>query len=162
MRRRGFLGFVGGAAVLGPRLALGQQAVKLPLVGFLVSGTPVSYSQRVGAFLQRLQELGWIEGRTGKIEYRYAPEQRFDAIAELVRINSNVIFTTGTPPVLALRNATSAIPIVFVSVGDPVGSGLVSSLARPGGNITGVTNQTKDIAGKRVGCCARRCHMFGG
>ena len=152
MRRRGFLETRWWRGGLGPALALGQQAVKLPLVGFLVPGTPVSYSQRVGAFLQRLQELGWIEGRTGKIEYRYAPEQRFDAIAaELVRINSNVIFTTGTPPVLALRNATSAIPIVFVSVGDPVGSGLVSSLARPGGNITGVTNQTKDIAGKQVG-----------
>ena len=100
----------------------------------------------------RLRELGWVEGRTVAFEYRWAEAQRFDEMAaELVGLRTDVIFTSGTPPVMAIRKASSTVPIVFAAVGDPVGSGLVASLARPAGNITGVSNQTSDIASKRVG-----------
>jgi putative tryptophan/tyrosine transport system substrate-binding protein len=95
--------------------------------------------------------VGWVEGRTIAIEYRWAATQRFDAIAaEFVRSKVDVIFTSGTPPTVATKRATSEIPIVFVPAGDPLASGLVASLARPGGNITGLSNQTADIGGKRV------------
>ena len=152
MRRRDFIAGLGGAAVVGPRGATWAQQSLKPTVGFLIPGTRAASGQRVAASVQRLQELGWIEGRTVTIEYRYAEAQRFDEIAaEFVRIKVDVMFTVGTPPVIAARKATSNIPIVFVSAGDPVGSGLVASLARPGGNITGVSNQTRDIVSKRVG-----------
>jgi ABC-type uncharacterized transport system substrate-binding protein len=93
-----------------------------------------------------------VDGRTMSIEYRWAEAQRFDAfVADFVRLKVDIIFTAGTPPVIAAQRATSGIPIVFVAAGDPVGSGLVASLARPGGNITGLSNQSSDIAGKRLG-----------
>jgi putative ABC transport system substrate-binding protein len=149
MRRREFLGVLGSAAAAWPLAARAQQSAKLPSIGIL---DPAALPRRIAATRQRLQELGWVDGRTVTIEYRQATEQRFDEIlAEFVRRKVDVIFTFGTPPVIAAKKATSSIPIVFVSVGDPIGSGLVTSLARPGGNITGVANQTKDIAGKRVG-----------
>ena len=98
-----------------------------------------------------MRELGWVEGRTIAIEYRWTATQRFDEIAaEFVRSKVDVIFTSGTPPTVAAKRATSEIPIVFAPAGDPLASGLVASLARPGGNITGLSNQTADIAGKRV------------
>jgi putative ABC transport system substrate-binding protein len=103
--------------------------------------------------VQRLQELGWIEGRNVVIEYRWA-EGRVDHLAEFaaefVRLNVNVIVTSGTPPVIAAKRATSVIPIVFAAVGDPVGVGLVQSLAHPGGNVTGNSLQATDLAGKRL------------
>jgi putative tryptophan/tyrosine transport system substrate-binding protein len=149
MRRRDFLGGLSGAAAFWPLAARAQQPAKLPSIGIL---DPAALLPRIAATRQRLQELGWVDGRTVTIEYRQAPEQRFDEIlAEFVRRKVDVIFTFGTPPVIAAKKATSSIPIVFVSVGDPIGSGLVTSLARPGGNVTGVANQTTDIAGKRVG-----------
>jgi putative tryptophan/tyrosine transport system substrate-binding protein len=148
IRRRKFLGVMGGAAGW-TFAAHAQQPAKLPIIGML---DPASQPRRIAATRQRLQELGWIDGRTVTIEYRQTPEQRFDEIlAEFVRRKVDVIFTSGTPPVIAAKKATSSIPIVFVSVGDPIGSGLVMSLARPGANITGVANQTADLAGKRVG-----------
>jgi putative ABC transport system substrate-binding protein len=103
--------------------------------------------------LQRLRELGWVEGRTVAIESRWAEgrnERMAEIAAEFVRLEVDVIVATGTPPALAAKQATSAIPIVFVAAGDPVATGLVPNLARPGGNITGLSNQTKDLAGKRV------------
>jgi putative ABC transport system substrate-binding protein len=157
MRRRDFHRLIGGAAVacfLPAFAAYAQQAGKLPTVGFLIPGTPDSYREKVAAAVRRMGELGWIEGRTVAIEYRWAEGrmERFDEIAaEFVRLKVDVIFSAGgTPPVVAARKATSDIPIIFVSAGDPVGSGLVATLARPGQNVTGVSNQTADIAGKRV------------
>jgi putative tryptophan/tyrosine transport system substrate-binding protein len=111
-------------------------------------------SHRVSAFVQRLQELGWIEGRNVAIEYRWAEgriEHLAEFAAEFVRLKVDVIVTSGTPPVVAAKQATSVIPIVFAAVGDPVGNGLVASLPRPGGNVTGSSIQATDLAGKRVG-----------
>ena len=103
--------------------------------------------------MQRLRELGWTEGRTITIEYRWAEgrEERFAEIAaELVRLKADVIVTSGTQAVMASKNATSVIPIVFATAGDPVGSGLVASLARPGGNVTGLATLANELAGKRL------------
>jgi putative tryptophan/tyrosine transport system substrate-binding protein len=149
MRRREFIAALGGAAAW--PVAGRAQPAKLPTVGFLIPGTPASFGQRVAACTRRLRELGWIEGRTVAIEYRWAEAQRFDEIVnEFVRLKVDVIITGGTPPTIAAKKATSSIPIVSVSAGDPVGTGLVASLARPGGNITGLSNQTRDLAGKRL------------
>ena len=105
------------------------------------------------ALVQRLHELGWIEGRTIAIEYRWADggiEHLAEFAAELVGLKLDVIVTSGTPPVVAAKRATLVIPIVFAAVGDPVGTGLVASLARPGGNVTGLSIQATDLAGKRL------------
>jgi putative tryptophan/tyrosine transport system substrate-binding protein len=115
--------------------------------------SPSIDSPRVGAFVQRLRELGWIEGRNVVIEYRWAEgrvEHLAEFAAEFVRLKVDVILTSGTPPVIAAKKATSVIPIVFAAVGDPVGVGLVASLAHPGGNVTGSSLQATDLAGKRL------------
>jgi putative tryptophan/tyrosine transport system substrate-binding protein len=153
VRRRDFISFIGGAFTVWPFVARAQQPGRLQTVGALIPGARAVYGQRVAATVQRLRELGWVEGRNLAIEYRWVEAQAFDDIAaEFVRLKVDVIFTSGgTPPALAAKKASSSIPIVFVSTGDPVGSGLVASLARPGGNITGVSNQTVDLASKRVG-----------
>src|SRR6266481_445719 len=152
LRRRHFLTLLGGAAAAWPVVARAQQAGKLPTIGLLGATTPAGQSQLTAAFVQRLRELGWIEGRTVAIEYRWAenrPERFAEFAAEFVRLKVDVIVTGGTPVVLAMRQATTAIPIVFSSAGDPVGTGLVASLARPGGNVTGLSFMTSDVAGKR-------------
>ena len=152
MRRRTFILAVGGA-VAWPLAARAQQAGPLPTIGFLVAGTPTSHGQWVAAFVQRLRELGWIEGRTITIEYRWAEgrSERFAEIAaELVRRKVDVIVTSATEAIVAAKQATSVIPIVFAAAGDPVGTGLVASLARPGGNITGLSIQQTDVAAKRL------------
>ena len=103
--------------------------------------------------MQRLRELGWLEGRDVAIEYRWAegrPERYAEIAAEFVRLKVDVILTHNTPTVLAAKQATSVIPIVFATAGDPVGSGLVATLAQPGGNVTGVSSQGSDTAGKRL------------
>jgi putative tryptophan/tyrosine transport system substrate-binding protein len=130
-----------------------QAAGKLPTIGLLGANTPSAASQWVAAFVQRLRELDWIEGRTVAIEYRWAEgrSERFAEIAaEFVRLKVDVIVTWGTASVVAAMQVTSVIPIVFASAGDPVGTGLVASLARPGGNVTGLSNQAADVAGKRL------------
>jgi putative ABC transport system substrate-binding protein len=107
----------------------------------------------VAAFVQRMRELGWVDGRNVAIEVRWAEgrSERFaEVAAELVRLKVDVILTHNTPPVLAVKQATSVIPIVFASAGDPIGTGVVASLARPGGNVTGLSSQTSDTAGKRL------------
>jgi putative ABC transport system substrate-binding protein len=154
MRRREFIIAVSGAAIMWPLAARPQQSPKLPTIGFLGPNTSSLDSHRVGAFVQRLRELGWIEGRNVAIEYRWAEgriEHLAEFAAELVRLKVDVIVTSGTPPVVAAKQATSVIPIVFAAVGDPVGNGLVASLPRPGGNVTGSSIQATDLAGKRVG-----------
>jgi putative ABC transport system substrate-binding protein len=152
MKRREFITLLGGAAAAWPLAARGQQPAKLPTIGFLGAATPSIWNLFVAAFVQRLRELGWIEGRTIAIEYRWAEGhgERFAEIAaEFVRLKVDVIVTSGGA-VLAAKQATSLIPIVFAVATDPVGGGLVASLARPGGNVTGLSSQFTDLAGKRL------------
>src|SRR5262249_43788231 len=151
--RREFITLVGGAAVAWPLAARAQQPSKPPTIGVLAPGTPSSHRQWVAALVHRLRELGWIDGRTIAIEYRWAEgsSERAARIApEFVGLKVDVIVTSATAPTFAAKQATSAIPIVFAAAGDPVGSGLVASLARPGGNLTGLSLQFTDLAGKRI------------
>jgi putative ABC transport system substrate-binding protein len=152
MKRRAFITLLGGAAVW-PLAARAQQASKLPTIGFLGASTPFgAWSQWTAAFVQRLRELGWVEGRNVAIEYRWAEgrRERFAEIAaEFVRLKVDVIVTVGSA-VAATKQVTSTIPIVFALAVDPVGSGIVDSLARPGGNVTGISIQSTDLAGKRL------------
>ena len=153
MRRREFITLLGGTGVMWPLAARAQQARKVPTVGFLGQSTPLGESERAAAFAQRLRELGWVEGRTIAIEYRWAAgrnERLAEIAAEFVQLKMDVIVTGGTPPVLAAMQATSIIPVVFASAGDPVGTGLVASLARPGGNVTGLSVLAVDLASKRL------------
>jgi putative ABC transport system substrate-binding protein len=152
VKRREFIVALGGAAAW-PFAARGQQPGKLPTIGFMGSGTPSAQSQWTAAFVKRLHDLGWIEGRKVRIEYRWADgrSERFAEIAaEFVQLKVDVILTHSTGPVLAAKQATSTIPIVFATAGDPVGAGLVAGLARPGGNVTGLSSQQPDTAGKRL------------
>jgi putative tryptophan/tyrosine transport system substrate-binding protein len=153
IRRREFIVTLGGVACAWPLAVRAQQPARLPTIGFLGQSTRSATSEWVAAFVQRLRELGWIENRTIAIVYRWV-EGREDRSAEVadefVRLHVDVIVTSGTPEVLAAKQATSVIPIVFATAGDPVGNGLVASLARPGGNITGLSLQSNDIAGKRL------------
>jgi putative ABC transport system substrate-binding protein len=151
VNRRGLITLLGGAAAW-PAAVRAQPASKLPTIGFLGSSTPSAWSTWTTAFVQRLRELGWVEGRTVAIEYRWAEgrnERYAEIAAEFVRLKVDVIVTSGTA-VLAAKDTTSVIPIVFTVAADPVGSGMVASLARPGGNITGMSLQSPDLAGKRV------------
>jgi putative ABC transport system substrate-binding protein len=151
-KRREFIALLGGAAAW-PITARAQQATRKPTIGFLVSSSPLAESQRIAAFTQRLGQLGWIEGRNIAIEYRWGEGQtaRLSEIAaEFVRLKVDVIVTSSTLSVIAAKNATSVIPIVFPVAGDPVGTGLITSLARPGGNVTGLSLQQIDLAAKRL------------
>jgi ABC-type uncharacterized transport system substrate-binding protein len=153
LKRRDFLTLLGGAAAACPLAVGAQQPAKLPTVGFLVGGTPSSHGQWFAALVQRLRELGWIEGRTVAIEYRWTEgrDERFaEIVAEFIRLKVNVIVTNATTAALAAKQATSVIPIVFAAAADPVGTGLVTSLAQPGGNVTGLSNQSTDLAAKRL------------
>jgi putative ABC transport system substrate-binding protein len=152
MRRREFILALGGAAAW-PLAARAQQPAKLPTVGFLGTGSRSSWGLWTDAFVARLRELGWIEGRTVAIEYRWADgrSERFAEIAtEFVRLKVDVIVTSGAAGI-AVKRATSTIPVVLALASDPVGDGLVTSLARPGGNVTGLSLQASDLAGKRLG-----------
>jgi ABC-type uncharacterized transport system substrate-binding protein len=153
MKRREFISLLGGAALAWPLAARAQQPGKLPTIGFLGQSTRSAGSEWVAAFVQRLRELGWNEGRTIVIEYRWGEgrEERFaEVAAEFVRLKVDVIVTSGTLAVMAAKQATSVIPIVFATAGDPVGNQLVASLARPGGNATGLSVQSSELAGKRI------------
>jgi ABC-type uncharacterized transport system substrate-binding protein len=150
LRRREFI-TLGGAAAVWPLAARAQQA-RLPTIGLLGAATSANWSQWTAAFVQRLRELGWIEGRTVAIEYRWAEgrnERYAEIAAEFVRLKVDVIVTVGSAAIAA-RQETSTIPIVFALAGDPVGQGMVTSLARPGGNLTGLSIQSVDLAGKRI------------
>jgi putative ABC transport system substrate-binding protein len=153
MRRREFIKVIAGSAAAWPLAARAQQAAKLPTIGFLGANNASFAMASIDAFVQRLRELGWIENRTVAIEYRWAEgrEARFAEIAaEFVRLKVDVILTYATPSSIAAKKATAVIPIVFAAAGDPVGTGLVASLARPGGNITGLSIQQTDLASKRL------------
>jgi putative ABC transport system substrate-binding protein len=160
MRRREFVTVLGGAAaaygascgVFWPLAARAQQAGRLPTIGFFGTTSALAWSQYVAAFARRLRELGWIESSTVAIEYRWAEgrSERLSAIAaEFVGLKVDVIVTAGSA-FRALKQATSAIPIVFAIAEDPVEAGFVASLARPGGNITGLAIQRADSLGKRL------------
>jgi ABC-type uncharacterized transport system substrate-binding protein len=182
MRRREFITLLGGAAAAWPltaRAALASEASgqrgdskvrapdtrpeagssaraqtrKLPTIGYLGGGGPASHRAWVDPFVQRLRELGWTEGHTIAIEYRWGegrPERYAEIAAEFVRLKVDVILAGGTEPAIAAKQATSVIPIIFPTAGDPVGSRLVASLARPGGNVTGLSNQGSDLPAKRL------------
>jgi putative tryptophan/tyrosine transport system substrate-binding protein len=150
MRRRAVIKLLGGAAAAWP-LAARAQAPKLPTIGFAIGSMPENLP--VDALARRLRELGWVDGRNVAIEIRWAEGrgERLNEIAnEFVRLNVDVIVTVGTAGVLAAKRATSTIPIVFPIASDPIGAGLVESLARPGGNVTGLSLQQTELAGKRV------------
>ena len=152
IRRREFITLLGSAAVW-PLAARAQQPGKLPTIGYLGEATPAADRQRVASLVQQLRERGWIEGRTITTHFRWAEgrtEQLAEIAAEFVRLKVDVIVTSSTPPTVAAKQATSVIPIVFASAGHPVGTGLVASLARPGGNVTGLSLQQADTATKRL------------
>jgi putative ABC transport system substrate-binding protein len=152
MKRREFIAGLGGAAAW-PLAGRAQQAGKLPTIGYIGLANDAQSSRYAVAFAQRLRELGWVEGRTVEIEYRWTDgraERAAEFAAEFVRLKVNVIVTSGNEDSLVVKRMTSIIPIVLAIAGDPVGTGLVASLARPGGNVTGLSNQLTDAAGKRV------------
>jgi ABC-type uncharacterized transport system substrate-binding protein len=150
MDRRTFLGTLTGGLLAAPLAAEGQQVKQAPRVGILRYGSlPPSF---IEPFRQELRELGYVEGQNIVVEYRFAQSvaQLPDVAAELIRLKVDVLVASGNPSVLPARNATSTIPVVFVAAIDPVAMGLVASLARPGGNVTGVSTIQKDLAGKRL------------
>ena len=150
--RREFITLLGGAAAAWP-LAVRAQPSKVSRIGFLGTSSLSLERPLVDAFVQKLRELGHVEGATIAIEYRWAEGQDDrlpDLAAELVRIKPDVIVTTGTPGTLAAKRATTTIPIVFASSGNPLNTGLVASLARPGGNVTGFTISGPELEGKRL------------
>jgi putative ABC transport system substrate-binding protein len=152
LRRREFIRLIGGATAAWPLAARGQQQT-MPVIGFLGAATPSTQREWTDAFVQRLSKLGWIEGRNVQVEYRWAEgrNERFAEIAaEFATQRVNLIMAGTTPAAVAAKQATSIIPIVFAVVSDPVRSGLVASLARPGGNVTGISNQQTDTVGKRL------------
>jgi len=153
LERRTFIGVIAGGILAAPLAARAQQAAKVPRIGFLGNSTAALEVNLVGPFREGLGELGYAEGRNILIEYRWAEGkyERFPAlIAELIALKVDVIVTAGTPASLAVRKATTSIPLVMVAVGDPIGVGLVASLARPGGNVTGLSSIAPELEGKRL------------
>jgi putative ABC transport system substrate-binding protein len=151
MRRREFITLAGGVAAGWPLAARAQQAGKLPIIGFLGADSS-AFRPWTDAFVARLRELGWIEGSTVAIEYRWSQgrtERYAEIAAEFVHLKVDVIVTVGSA-VPIVRQATASIPIVFAVAIDPVGSGLIASLAHPGGNVTGLSIQANELAGKRL------------
>src|SRR5215469_12227827 len=151
MRRREFITSIGGAAALWPLAARAQQSA-MPVIGFLNGGSPDGYEPQVNAFRQGLKEVGYIDGQTMAIEYRWANDQydRLTALADnLIRQRVSII-VANTPANIVAKAATSTIPIVFTTGGDPVKLGLIASLDRPSGNVTGVTQLTGEVAPKRL------------
>src|SRR5262249_28322567 len=150
-KRREFITLLGGTAAW-PLTAQAQQPA-MPVIGWLGGGAAASPRAWGDAFVRRLGELGWIEGRTVAIQYPSGEgraERYAEIAAEFVRLKPDVIVGAGTEAAIAAKQATSSIPIVFPTAGDPIGSGLVASLARPGGNVTGLSNLGTDLAAKRI------------
>ena len=151
MRRRDFLAFsIGGSSIIWSRFASAQRSGRLPIIGFL-GVNPAMWAPWTAGFVDRLNALGWIDGKTAKLEFRWAqgkPELHTQFADEFVRLGADVIVTSGAA-VPALMQATTAIPVVFAVANDPVGAGMVKSLAQPGGNVTGISLQTLDLANKR-------------
>jgi putative tryptophan/tyrosine transport system substrate-binding protein len=164
MRRRDFITLLGGASVGWPLSARAQQSDSRPTIGFLGTATASAWRPYVAAFEQRLRELGWVDGRTVAIEYRWAEgrSERFGGFAaEFVRLKVDVILTSGTA-IPKVREATSVIPIVFAVANDPLGTGMVASLARPGANVTGLSLQNPNLPASGSNYCARLCRVSAG
>lgn len=152
MRRRDVIRLIGAAAAW-PAPGLAQQPGRVPIVGFLSPNSATAAQAWTGAFVQRLRELGWNEGRTVQIEYRFENgemNRTAEFVEDLVRLKVDVVVTHGAPNIAAARKATSTIPIIFALATDPIGSGFVDSLSRPGGNLTGLSIQARDLAAKRL------------
>ena len=151
MRRRDFVLAFGGLAASGwPVIVSAQQAAKSPTIGFMGAGTPAGWKDWTSAFQQRMRELGWVEGRNLVMEYGWAEgsaDRYVEIASEFAKLKVDVIVTVGGD---AAKQATSTIPIVVAMMPDPVGTGLVTSLARPGGNLTGLSIRANDLAGKRI------------
>jgi putative tryptophan/tyrosine transport system substrate-binding protein len=155
MQRREFIALLGSAAAVWPLAARGQQADRVRRIGVLlgIAENDPEARSRVKAFQQGLRDLGWVEGRNIRIDYRFAasdPSRIKEYVAELIGLTPDVIVGNSTPVIAALRQATSTIPIVFAVVNDPVGQGFISSLATPGGNITGFTFIEFSMVGKWI------------
>jgi len=153
MQRREFIMLFGGAAATWPLAVHAEQQSRRPTVGFLSPNSQAAAKSWTTAFVQRLHDLGWIEDQTVQIDYRWEDgqvERTSEFIDELVRLKVDVIVTHGLSNIVAAIKTTSAIPIIFPLATDPVASGFVASLARPGGNVTGLSIQSRDLAGKRL------------
>jgi putative tryptophan/tyrosine transport system substrate-binding protein len=153
MKRREFITLLGGSAATWPLAARAQQQRRIPRVGFLGNSTAALEENLVQPFRDGLRELGYLEGHNILIEYRWAEgnyEQFPYLIAELIALKVDLFVTAGTPAAVAVKKAATAIPLVMVAVGDPVGTGLVASFARPGGNSTGLTSLAPELEGKRL------------
>ena len=153
MRRREFILALGGAAAAWPLKGHAQQSQKVPRIGVLLPGTAASFALRTKAFIEGLRELGYIDGQTVAIEWKWGQDRvegLSELAAELVGRNVDVLLTGGTAAAKALKSATGTIPIVMAIIGDPVAAGLVESLARPGGNATGFSIVAPDLSGKRL------------
>src|SRR5260370_151108 len=172
MRRRKFVALLGGVVAAWPFAARAQHGGKIPRVGFMGNSTAALEANLIGPFREGLREHGYEEGRNVEIVFRWAEGryERFPAlIAELIAANVDVIVTAGTPATLAVKKATSTVPVVMAAVGDPVGTGIVPSLAWPGGNITGLSAIAPDLEGKRLdvvraelrGDAQARCRLRG-
>jgi putative tryptophan/tyrosine transport system substrate-binding protein len=152
MRRRDFVTLLGGAAAW-PLSARAQQSTRVATIGFLDATSRSTQGQIASEFVQRLRELGWRDGQNLVVEVRWAegrPERYAEIAAEFVSLKVDVIVTYAVPAIRAAKQATSTIPIVFAGASDPVENGLVASLSHPGGNVTGLSNQTAELAGKRI------------
>ena len=152
MNRRDLIALLGSTAAAWPLGARAETSEKLPLIGIIGATTRTAQGQWWATFVERLRELGWVEGRTVVVEQRWGEgrnERYREIAAEFVRLKANLIVTTA-PVVPAVKQVTSTIPIIFALSGDPVGTGLIASLARPGGNATGLSMQQTDLATKRL------------
>src|ERR1700741_1369368 len=152
MKRRDLITLIGGAAAW-PVVAWAQQARHVPIIGYVAPTNPLMPSRNTGAFLQRLRELGWIDGQTITIESRWAagrPERLDEIAAEFVRLKVDLIVTSSTNASIVMKQVAPQTPMVFAVSGDPVGFGLVASLARPGGNVTGLSLQSPGSSRKRL------------
>ena len=152
MRRRNFIALSGGAAAW-PAVAWAQQARHVPIIGYVAPTNPLNPNRNTAAFLQRLRELGWIEGQTIIIESRWAagrPERLDEIASEFVQLKVNLVVTSSSNDSVVMKRVAPQIPMVFALSSAPVGLGLVASLARPGGNVTGLSLQSTDAAGKRI------------
>jgi putative tryptophan/tyrosine transport system substrate-binding protein len=153
MQRREFIALLGGAAAVRPHSARAQQTAKIPRIGLLSPFAPVDTAPWHQAFLRGLSDLGWVDGKNIAIEYRYSDgknDRLPKLIADLVRLKVDIIVTAVTNDTLAAKNAAGGIPIVMAAAGDPVATGIVASLARPGGNITGLSQMNPELNGKRL------------